>query len=222
MTKLNFCIKIIAIFALQLSKKNMNSEIELSIVGLVYNQSVVGTYGLVLSEKYGNRRFSIMIGEPEAQSIALKLNNKKPPRPLTHDLIHNLIITFGATISKIVIYDMVNDVFFSNIVLIRDGVETSLDARTSDAVALAVRFNNPIFIKTDILEIVGTEFDSDSETKAEKDEINVDAEDLSPEDLDLLSAFDLDELLDMAIKEEKYELAVSIRDAIKRKESKTT
>ena len=200
----------------------MNSEIELSIVGLVYNQSVVGTYGLVLSEKYGNRRFSIMIGEPEAQSIALKLNNKKPPRPLTHDLIHNLIITFGATISKIVIYDMVNDVFFSNIVLIKDGVEMSLDARTSDAVALAVRFNNPIYIKSDILEIVGTEFDSDSETKEEKDEINVDAEDLSPEDLDLLSAFDLDELLDMAIKEEKYELAVSIRDAIKRKESKTT
>ena len=200
----------------------MNSEIELSIVGLVYNQSVVGTYGLVLSEKYGNRRFSIMIGEPEAQSIALKLNNKKPPRPLTHDLIHNLIITFGATISKIVIYDMVNDVFFSNIVLIKDGVEMSLDARTSDAVALAVRFNNPIYIKSDILEIVGTEFDSDSETKEEKDEINVDAEDLSPEDLDLLSAFDLDELLDMEKKEEKYELAVSIRDAIKRKESKTT
>lgn len=201
----------------------MNSEIELSIIGLVYNQSIAGTYGLVLSEKYGNRRFSIMIGEPEAQSIALKLNNKKPPRPLTHDLIHNLIITFGATISKIVIYDMVNDVFFSNIILIKDDVEISLDARTSDSVALAVRFNNPIFIKSDILEIVGTEFDSDSETKEVKEEeINVDAEDLSPEELDLLSAFDLEELLDMAIKEEKYELAVNIRDAIKRKESKTS
>ncbi len=199
----------------------MNSETELSIVGLVYNQSVVGTYGLVLSEKYGNRRFSIMIGEPEAQSIALKLNNKKPPRPLTHDLIHSLIITFGATVSKIVIYDMVNDVFFSNIILLHNGVEISLDARTSDAVALAIRFNNTIFIKSDILEIVGTEFDSDSESKLEKEEINVDAEDLSPEELDLLSAYDLEELLDMAIKEEKYELAVSIRDALKRKENKT-
>ena len=161
-----------------------------------------------------------MIGEPEAQSIALKLNNKKPPRPLTHDLIHNLIITFGATISKIVIYDMVNDVFFSNIILMKDGIEISLDARTSDAVALAIRFNNAIFIKSDILEIVGTEFDSDSESKLEKEEINVDAEDLSPEELDLLSEHDLEELLDMAIKEEKYELAVSIRDAIKRKEDK--
>jgi bifunctional DNase/RNase len=199
----------------------MNLETELSIVGLVYNQSVVGTYGLVLSEKYGNRRFSIMIGEPEAQSIALKLNNKKPPRPLTHDLIHNLIITFGATISRIVIYDMVNDVFFSNIILLKDGIEISLDARTSDAVALAIRFNNAIFIKSDILEIVGTEFDSDSESKLEKEEINVDAEDLSSEELDLLSEYDLEELLDMAIKEEKYELAVSIRDAIKRKEDKT-
>jgi len=195
----------------------MNSEIELTIVGLVYNQSVVGTYGLVLSEKYGNRRFSIMIGEPEAQSIALKLNNKKPPRPLTHDLIHNIIVTFGATISKIVIYDMINDVFFSNIILLKDGIEMSLDARTSDAVALAIRFNNSIFIKTDILEIVGTEFDSDNETKEKKEEINVDAEDLSPEELDLLTEFDLNELLDMAIKEEKYELAVNIRDALKRK-----
>lgn len=197
----------------------MNSEIELSIIGLVYNQSVVGTYGLVLSEKYGNRRFSIMIGEPEAQSIALKLNNKKPPRPLTHDLIHNLIITFGATISKIIIYDMVNDVFFSYIILLKDGVEMSLDARTSDAVALAIRFNNVIFIKSDILEIVGTEFDSDSESKLEKEEINVDAEDLSPEELDVLSEYDLEELLEMAIKEEKYELAVSIRDALKRKDT---
>ena len=79
----------------------MEQEIQLNIIGLVYNQTVVGTYGLVLSEASGNRRFSVMIGEPEAQSIALKLNNKKSPRPLTHDLIHNILGIFSAKLDRI-------------------------------------------------------------------------------------------------------------------------
>ena len=78
----------------------MDEDIKLSIAGLVYNQTVVGTYALILSEIDGKRRFSVMIGEPEAQSIALKLNNKKSPRPLTHDLIHVLINVFGAKLEK--------------------------------------------------------------------------------------------------------------------------
>ena len=93
----------------------MESEIKLTITGLVYNQTVVGTYGLVLSEENGKRRFSVMIGEPEAQSIALKMNNKKSPRPLTHDLINSILNSFDAILEKVVIYDMVNDVFFSEL-----------------------------------------------------------------------------------------------------------
>ncbi|MGB4414698.1 MAG: bifunctional nuclease family protein [Paludibacter sp.] len=197
----------------------MDVEIKLSITGLVYNQTVIGTYGLVLSEESGNRRFSVMIGEPEAQSIALKLNNKKSPRPLTHDLIHNLLNVFGSKLEKVLIYNMINDIFYSEL-HIKTGENTIiLDARTSDAVALAVRSDSPIYIKSEILDIVGTVVEPQPEQKngGDKDEVNIDAEDLTTEELDLLSLHDLEELLNMAVQEEKYELAVNIRDAIKRK-----
>lgn len=194
----------------------MNSEIKLTITGLVYNQTVVGTYGLVLSEENGNRRFSVMIGEPEAQSIALKMNNKKSPRPLTHDLINSILNSFDAILEKVVIYDMVNDVFFSELHIVKDNKPVIIDARTSDAVALAVRSDCPIFIKSEILEIVGTEVEppEQEETKSVLPENN---EDLSDDELDLLSLETLEEMLDLALSNEKYELAVTIRDAIKRK-----
>lgn len=198
----------------------MDSEIKLTITGLVYNQTVVGTYGLVLSEENGNRRFSVMIGEPEAQSIALKMNNKKSPRPLTHDLINSILNSFDAILEKVVIYDMVNDVFFSELHIIKeDNKPVVIDARTSDAVALAVRSDCPIFIKSDILEIVGTEVEL-PEQEEPKSVLPENDEDLSDDDLDLLSLETLEEMLDLALSNEKYELAVTIRDAIKRK-SKT-
>ena len=197
----------------------MDAEIKLTITGLVYNQTVVGTYGLVLSETEGNRRFSVMIGEPEAQSIALKLNGKNPPRPLTHDLIFNLLNLYGSKLEKVLIYNMVNDVFYSELHIKNGENSFVLDARTSDAVALAVRSDSPIYIKSGIIDIVGTVIDSEPEAYVfDKDE--VDAEELTNDELDLLSHEDLNEILNMAVKEEKYELAVNIRDAIKRKEEK--
>lgn len=194
----------------------MIKEIKLSITGLVYNQTIVGTYGLVLSEEGGNRRFSVMIGEPEAQSIALKLNQKKSPRPLTHDLIQNMLSAFEANISKVLIYKMVNDVFYSELHINFHKNDIVIDARTSDAVALAVRSGAPIFINADILEIVGTEIET-SHVIQDSEEVNVNAENLTNEEFDQLALSDLEELLNMAIQEEKYELAVKIRDAIKRK-----
>lgn len=194
----------------------MDSEIKLTITGLVYNQTVVGTYGLVLSEEVGKRRFSVMIGEPEAQSIALKMNNKKSPRPLTHDLINSILNSFDAILQKVVIYDMVNDVFFSELHILKNEKALVIDARTSDAVALAVRSDCPIFIKSEILDIVGTEVEPLEQelTKAKLPDIE---EELSEDDLDLLSIVTLEEMLDLAVINEKYELAVTIRDAIKRK-----
>lgn len=197
----------------------MNAEIKLNVAGLVYNQTIIGTYGLVLTEENGNRRFSVMIGEPEAQSIALKMNNKKSPRPLTHDLVLTILSVFGSKIEKILIYDMINDVFYSEIHLKKGEMNLVIDARTSDAIALAVRSDCPIYIKEDIMEIVGTEVelqDKNPESSfAEEKEVN--AEELTSEELDSLSREDLEELLKMAISEEKYELAVNLRDAIKRK-----
>jgi uncharacterized protein len=194
----------------------MDSEIKLTITGLVYNQTVVGTYGLVLSEENGKRRFSVMIGEPEAQSIALKMNNKKSPRPLTHDLINSILNSFDAELQKVVIYDMVNDVFFSELHILKDKIPFVIDARTSDAVALAVRAECPIYIKSEIMDIVGTEVEP-PEPEEIKTVLPENDGDLSEDDLDLLSMETLEEMLDLALKTEKYELAVTIRDAIKRK-----
>ncbi len=193
----------------------MDSEVKITITGLVYNQTVVGTYGLVMSEEFGNRRFSVMIGEPEAQSIALKINNKKSPRPLTHDLIKSLLQLFDAELVKVLIYDMVNDVFFSELHILKDENILIVDARTSDAVALAVRSDCPIYIKSEILDIVGTVVEKDPSDKAPAS--NPEPAELTVEDLEALSLDELNDMLEMAVAEEKYELAVNIRDAIKRK-----
>ena len=197
----------------------MDTEIRITITGLVYNQTIVGTYGLVMSEADGNRRFSVMIGEPEAQSIALKINNKKSPRPLTHDLIHSILATFKATLEKVVIYDMVNDIFFSELHLQKDEESFVIDARTSDAVALAVRSDSPIFIKAEILDIVGTvvEADEDEEATGETTEPPTS---YSDKELEAMSVRDLNEMLEEALKEENYELAARLRDAINKKSNK--
>ncbi|MDD3196096.1 MAG: bifunctional nuclease family protein, partial [Paludibacter sp.] len=129
----------------------------MTVAGLVYNQSIAGTYGLVLAEEDGKRRFSVMIGEPEAQSIALKMNNRKAPRPLTHDLILTLLSVFGARIEKVLIYEMINDVFYSELHLRKGEIAMVVDARTSDAIALAVRSECPVYIKEEILNTVGME-----------------------------------------------------------------
>ena len=196
----------------------MDSEIKLVISGLVYNQNIVGTYGLILSEESGNRRFSVMIGEPEAQSIALKLNNKKLPRPLTHDLIKNILDAFEVTLVKVLISDMINDVFYSELHIKKDNEILVVDSRTSDAIALAVRCNCPIYIKSEILDMVGVVIEptnEEEETIPEKTEYDK----ISDSQLDRLSLEELEELLSMAVNEEKYELAVHIRDAINRKKS---
>ncbi len=196
----------------------MNDEVELTIAGLVYNQAVVGTYGLVLTELKGRRRFSVMIGEAEAQSIALKINNKQPPRPLTHDLIKNLLTTLGAMLKKVLIYDMVNDVFYSELHVATTQGDFVIDARTSDAVALAVRCESPIYIKANIMDVVGTEIEPES-----REEENIPQnpseflDRIRQVDLGMLNLTELETLLETALKEEKYEAAVLLRDAINRK-----
>ena len=143
-------------------QENMALEIRLHIAGMIYNQSLGGTYSLVLSEDEGlKRRFSVLIGESEAQSIALKLNNAKSPRPLSHDLMNSIIRELNAKLVKVVIYELVNDIFYSELYLMHDNKPIIIDARTSDAVALAVRSNAPIYIHSDILDIVGTAFNEE-------------------------------------------------------------
>lgn len=199
----------------------MNTEIRLTVAGLIYNQTVAGTYGLVLSEVDGNRRFSVMIGEPEAQSIAMKMNNKKSPRPLTHDLINTLLTVFGARLEKVLIYDMVNDVFYAELHLKKGDALMVVDARTSDAIAIAVRSESPIFIREEVLSIVGTELDSIQVTEEEEETPieNKENKPLTMEELIQLPSTKLDEMLNEALAEEEYEWAVKLRDALKRKKN---
>jgi hypothetical protein len=166
-----------------------------------------------------------MIGEPEAQSIALKLNNRKSPRPLTHDLILTLLSVFGSQIEKVVIYEMINDVFYSELHLRKNDMSMVVDARTSDAIALAVRADCPMYIKTDIMNVVGMEFEppqpdfDDEEANQDEVEVDINAEEMTDEEMDALAVQDLEGLLNMSVQEEKYELAVRFRDAIKRRKN---
>ncbi|MDR2824496.1 MAG: bifunctional nuclease family protein [Prevotellaceae bacterium] len=194
----------------------MDDEIEIRVVGLVYNHTIAGTYALVMGEAVGSRRFSIMIGEPEAQSIALKLNNKVSVRSLTHDLIKNLLITFGATFEKAVIYDMVNDVFYSELHIQHGDELIVIDARTSDAVALAVRCDAPIFIRREILNIVGITVDNELQVPKHRplpDDLN----EINASDLQYLANDELQKLLNRALDVEKYELAAMIRNETNRR-----
>lgn len=194
----------------------LDDEIKIRVIGLVYNQTVPGTYALVMGECEGNRRFSIMVGEAEAQSIALKLNNKIATRPLTHDLINNLLITFGASLEKIVIYDMVNEVFYSELQLQHDKKNIIVDARTSDAVALAVRNESPIYIRREILDIVGIIIDPAGEPQQQHRKLPNNLDEIENSDLELLTEKELQELLDKAVLEEKYELAILIRNELQK------
>ncbi len=184
---------------------------------MIYNQSLGGTYSLVLSESSGlNRRFSVLIGEAEAQSIALKLNNTKPPRPLSHDLMNTIVNELKAKLQKVVIYKMENDIFYSEIHLIQGETSVVIDSRTSDAIALAVRSNAPIYINSDILDIVGIVI-SDVELPAEKEstyEKDLSFKNLTKEKVRYVTLSTLQELLALAVEEEKYEIAEIIRDEI--------
>ncbi|MBP1663334.1 MAG: hypothetical protein H6Q19_474 [Bacteroidetes bacterium] len=194
----------------------MTHEIKLHISGMVYNQSLGGTYSLVLAEDTGQkRRFSVLIGEAEAQSIALKLNNAKSPRPLSHDLMNSIINMLEAKLTKVVIYDMVNDIFYSEIYLLHDNKTVVVDARTSDAVALAVRTDAHIYINSDILDIVGTAIDTEQDAELEteiSESISLDR--LTNEILVKLTDEKLKFFLEKALAEERYEIAAMIRDEI--------
>jgi len=189
----------------------MSEEIQIAAV-MVYKQDIVGTYGLVLGEVRGDRRFSIVIGESEAQSIALKLNNKTPPRPLTHDLIHNLLTAFNSHLRKIVICKADNDVYFAELHILSGNKIIVLDARASDAVALAIRSGSPMYIYAEVLNKVGVVVRQKADEDINPETSNVD-------ELGLFSVSDLKKMLQKALNEEKYEFAANLRDALNRKNS---
>lgn len=194
-------------------------KIKLEIVGLSYSQTQSGAYALVLSEVGGNRRLPIIIGGFEAQAIAIELEKMVPTRPLTHDLFKNFATTFNINVKEVIIYNLDEGIFFSKLVCEQNGNEVEIDARTSDAIAIGIRFNCDIYTYEDILSSAGILLD---ETSMDEDELlaeNLDEEDESKGSLESLSVDELQNELDQAIDNEDYELASRIRDEINKRNS---
>lgn len=202
------------------------SLVRLNIKGISYSQTQNGAYALILSEVDGDRKLPIVIGAFEAQSIAIALEKEiKPPRPLTHDLFKNFSDRFEIVVKQVIIHKLVDGVFYSSLICERDKIEEIIDARTSDAIALALRFNAPIFTYKNILDKAGIylkvnpEKDSKSDDKILLDEvlaeeIETKAADSNYQDKTL---DELNGLLDQAVANEDYETAAKIRDEISKR-----
>lgn len=202
----------------------MMSLIRLTIKGISYSQTQSGAYALVLSEIEGTRTLPIIIGAFEAQSIAIALEKEiRPPRPLTHDLFKTFADTFLINVKQIIIHKLVDGVFFSSLICEKDGVEEVIDTRTSDAIALAVRFDAPIFTYENILDKAGIYLKIDEElldNAEEEDEesLEVNFEQHSEDsDYATYSLEELHEQLNEAVINENYELAAKIRDEISKR-----
>ena len=188
-----------------------NKKVKLNILGLSYSQTQSGAYALVLAEEDGERRIPIIIGGVEAQSIAIKLEGLEPPRPLTHDLFHNFANTFNIDITEVVIYKLEEGIFYSELVCLNAENEIRIDSRTSDAVALALRFNCPIYTYEEIIDKAGIvlEFGKKEPSKTTSKG--------SSGRYNKKSVDELQQMLDEAISKEDYEKASEIRDEINRR-----
>ncbi len=202
------------------------SLVRLNIKGISYSQTQNGAYALILSEVEGDRKLPIVIGAFEAQSIAIALEKEiKPPRPLTHDLFKNFADRFDIQIKQVIIHKLVDGVFYSSIICERDGAEEIIDARTSDAISLALRFSAPIFTYKNILEKAGIYLKGSEGESSPEDDVLVDqlvVEDPEEEsgitsDYKKLSLSELNSLLEQAVAAEDYEAAANIRDEISKR-----
>lgn len=192
-------------------------KVELRFLRITYSHTHAGAYALILSEVEGDRRLPIIIGGVEAQAIAIQVENIKPARPLTHDLFKNMCDTLAINLKEVIINDLVEGIFHAKLVLDQDGKEVEIDARSSDAIALALRFDCPIFTYEFILSAAGLKVEEgeESEEQAEENKGKGKSEKRST------ASLTMDELrskLEEALDNEDYEKASKIRDEIKKRE----
>ncbi len=201
------------------------SLIKLTIKGISYSQTQSGAYALVLSEMDGTRTLPIIIGAFEAQSIAIAIEKEiRPPRPLTHDLFKTFSERFDIQVKQVIIHKLVDGVFFSSLVCEKDGVEEIIDTRTSDAIAIAVRFLAPIYTYENILEKAGIHLKIEEEiaisSNLDLETVERSLEKTNPSKSSNFSEYSLQELqnqLKEAVMNEDYELAAKIRDEISKR-----
>ncbi|WP_101688729.1 bifunctional nuclease family protein [Dysgonomonas massiliensis] len=202
----------------------MINKVKLSVLGFSFNQNRTGAYGLVLAEENGLRRLMVIVGTPEAQSIAFELQGSTPPRPLTHDLICNIFTYYSIDLIEVNIYKYSDGVFFSRLILKQGDNITEIESRTSDAVGIALRTGSPIYTTEDIMQELSVVFDEANAKRSQegsKDTIDSYMGFAKPEDQDYssLSKSELEKLLDEAVAKENYELASIIRDALNNKDN---
>ena len=192
--------------------------VQLLINGISYSQTQNGAYALILSELEGERKLPIVIGTNEAQSIAIAIEKEiKPPRPLTHDLFKNFCIKFDIKIKQVIIHKLVDGVFYSSVICERDGVEEIIDSRSSDAIALAIRFEAPIYTYENILDKAGVIIKVEKEIDERsllKELFSDENSEVASNELKEKTTKELEELLKIAIQNENYESAAKIRDEI--------
>ena len=203
------------------------SLVKLNIKGISYSQTQNGAYALILNEVDGDRKLPIVIGAFEAQSIAIALEKEiRPPRPLTHDLFKNFADRFDIVVKQVIIHKLVDGVFYSSLICERDKIEEIIDARTSDAIALALRFQAPIFTYKKILDTAGIYLKVNpkkGDEEEQQDSILVDdlvaeeIESTSQENYKNKSLKELHKLLEEAVLNEDYEKAAKIRDEISKR-----
>lgn len=182
----------------------------MEILGLSTSPSSGGAYALILTEAEGNQRLPIIIGSFEAQAIALELENIKPPRPMTHDLLKNFFLSFDTQVKQVFINDLSEGTFYAQIIFERDNQLVELDARPSDAIALAVRFNAPIYVNNEVLKEAGISTEPENQTLEEA----LKNDEPAPGQKELTQLEKLEEELQTAIETENYEKAAKIRDRI--------
>jgi len=199
------------------------SLIKLTIKGISYSQTQSGAYALVLSEMEGTRTLPIIIGAFEAQSIAIALEKEiRPPRPLTHDLFKTFSERYHINVKQVIIHKLVDGIFFSSLICEKDGVEEIIDTRTSDAIAIAVRFQAPIYTYENILDKAGIYLKIEEEI-AIKENIDPEVVEVNLEQKPSASGFsslslkELHNKLNEAVANEDYELAAKLRDEISKR-----
>ena len=192
---------------------NLNARYKLELVGITYNQIESGVYALILQQEGGTRRIPIIIGTAEAQSIECKLQNIIPPRPLTHDLIVNIMRAYGVVLQEVEIRRLPNGVFAATLFLSDGSREITIDSRSSDAVALAVRFGVHIYTSGEVL--LNASFESKKQPN-ENIETNKEKEN-DFNSLELVTIKRLNEMLAEAVEKEQYEQAAKIKAEIERR-----
>lgn len=196
----------------------MENRVKLEVLGITQSQIQVGAYALLLAESGGDYRIPVVIGASEAQSIAAKLEGVTLPRPLVHDMFYSMTRAFGIRLKNVFIYRFEKGVFYSELTFVdRDDREVTIDSRTSDAVALAIRTNSPLYTTEEILKTTGFVVQGGSERVSSKTE----AEEPEEVPLNRFAVKELEKMMQRCIEREEYERAAEIKKVIKEKNEKS-